>query len=147
MEISFDTQQPAGERPRYIQVGDSLASQAMPKAAQRWFQEEGYRSYTYVDKSEMAYLDKVIPAPFIEQVLPYLALLAVLLGFIALGSPYPISFGAIILNPLLVSLYLHRRAERRQKARELIASTNKGRSTRSYIIHQGLEEQWRGASA
>lgn len=140
MEISFTAPRPSGERALPIQTGTHLA-------AKRWFQEEGYPSYANLDKSQMAYLDTVIPAPFMEQLLPFLALLAVILGFIALGSPYPIAFGAIILNPLLVSLYLHRRAERRQKARELIASTNKGRSTHGCITRQGLEEYWRVAGA
>src|SRR4051794_1278550 len=107
MEISFDTHGPTGERPLYIQTGDLLTSQPSPKAGsdpdilrsrneqraarltvQRWSQEEGYPSYTNSDKSDTAFLDTLIPAPLSEQLLPYLALVAVILGFIALCSLY-----------------------------------------------------------
>ena len=65
-------------------------------------------------------LDQVITPSFLEKSLPFLALIAVIVGFCALPIYGAVNYSIILFNPVLVGIYLNRKGTRRQRAKEMV---------------------------
>lgn len=69
-----------------------------------------------IEEWEGPSLNEMIAPTLLEQTLPFLALIAVTIGFVAVITGQPLAYLLILLNPIFVSIYLHMRTERRQRA-------------------------------
>jgi hypothetical protein len=74
---------------------------------------------TYGEAAEPQ-LDQVIAPSFLEKSLPFLALIAVIVGFCALPIYGAVNYSIILFNPVLVGIYLNRKGTRRQRAKEMV---------------------------